>query len=394
MNAATDLPTESEILFVGAGPSGLALAAELRRRGVNPTIIDRQAAGANTSRACVVHARTLEMLEPLGVTRELLELGVKVPIFRVRDRDRVLVTIDFAQIDSAYPFTLMCPQDKIEACLLRHLEALGGHVVRPCELTGCKALPLRVDAEVRADGAAKAMQKAMQARWLIGCDGMHSAVREQSGIAFAGGEYQQSFVLADVHMDWPLSREEVSLFFSPAGLMVVAPLPQDHFRIVATVDDAPESPSAPYMQAVLDARGPSTDPARIRDVGWSSRFHIHHRVAQSPRRGRIFLCGDAAHVHSPAGGQGMNTGIQDSASLAQALAGTLQDGVEARLDSWARDRHKIATDVVAFTDRMTRVATMKSATAQTLRNIAVAFVGHLPPVRAALARTLAEIDAR
>lgn len=381
---------DADILISGAGPSGLALAAELMRYGNSPLIIDRQPTGANTSRACVVHARTMEVLEPLGVTRDLLAQGGKVPIFRIRDRDRALITIDFSEIPSPYPFTLMIPQDKVEQCLLSHLEELGGSVVRPCELVRCKASETHIEAEVQTEGATRTIK----AHWLVACDGMHSTVREQSGIAFTGAAYEQSFVLADARMDWPLSREEVTLFYAPTGLMVVAPLPSDRFRIVATMDDAPESPSADFMQSVLDMRGPSKDPGRIRDVVWSSRFHIHHRVAQSPRKGRILLCGDAAHVHSPAGGQGMNTGIQDSVSLAQALTNTLDDGNDARLDAWATDRHRIARDVVAMTDRMTRLATMKSATGQTLRNIAVAFAGHLPPVRSALAKNLAELGAR
>jgi 2-polyprenyl-6-methoxyphenol hydroxylase-like FAD-dependent oxidoreductase len=384
------LNTNAEILIVGAGPTGLALAAELAGHGINPLIVDRQPAGANTSRACVVHARTMEVLEPLGVTRDLLAQGLKVPIFRIRDRDRPLITIDFAEIASAYPFTLMIPQNRVEQCLLGHLQSLGGCVVRPCQLLRCKASASHVEAEVCSEEAAKTIK----ARWLIGCDGMHSTVREQSGISFAGGAYEQSFVLADVHMDWPLSQEEVTLFYSPEGLVVVAPLPEDHFRIVATMDDAPEFPSMGLMQSVLNERGPSSNPGRIRDVVWSSRFHIHHRVAQSPRKGRILLCGDAAHVHSPAGGQGMNTGIQDIISLAQVLPKTLEDGDDARLDVWAAERHHVATDVVALTDRMTRLATMKSRTGQTLRNLAVAFAGHLPPVRTALANTLPELNAR
>ena len=148
------------------------------------------------------------------------------------------------------------------------------------------------------------------------------------------------------------------------------------------------------MQSVLDRRGPTVRPGRIRDTVWSSRFHIHHRVTETPRKGRILLCGDAAHVHSPAGGQGMNTGIQDAVSLAEALTETLNDGDDARLDAWAASRHRVARGVVAMTDRMTRMATMKSATGKVLRNIAVEFAGHIPPVRAALARTLAELDAR
>jgi 2-polyprenyl-6-methoxyphenol hydroxylase-like FAD-dependent oxidoreductase len=384
-----DVRAENKILIVGAGPSGLALAAELKRRGVNAVIIDQQSAGANTSRACVVHARTMEVLEPLGVSRDLLAEGVKVPIFRVRDRDQPLLTIDFSDLPSSYRFALMIPQNRAEQILLQHLESLGCNVMRPCKLIRYTTSPSLVEAQVQDSSI-----KSIKAEWLIGCDGMHSTVRQQSGIAFSGGEYEASFVLADVSMDWPLSREEVTLFFAPKGLVVVAPLPNERFRIVATVDEAPEVPSLEFMQAILDARGPTTSPGRLHDVAWSSRFHIHHRVAQTPRKGRVLLCGDAAHVHSPAGGQGMNTGIQDSVSLAEALTSTLRDGDEARLDAWAAQRHKVASDVVTLTDRMTRVATMKSPTGQTLRNIAVAFVGHLPPVRAAVAKTLAELDAR
>jgi 2-polyprenyl-6-methoxyphenol hydroxylase-like FAD-dependent oxidoreductase len=384
------LKTDTDVLIAGAGPTGLALAAELMRRGVSSVIVDRQPAGANTSRACVAHARTMEVLEALGATRDLLMQGVKVPIFRVRDRDRALMTIDFSDIASPYPFTLMVPQDRVERCLLKHLEGLGGGVTRPCELVGFRSANSQVEVQVKAAAASKTIET----RWLIGCDGMHSTVRDQSGVAFPGAAYEQRFVLADVHMDWPLSREEVTLFFSPDGLAVVAPLPNESFRIVATVDQAPELPSADFIQPLLAVRGPSESPGRIRDVVWSSRFHIHHRVAQSPRKGRVLLCGDAAHVHSPAGGQGMNTGIQDSVSLAEALTKTLKDGDDARLDAWAAARHRIATDVVATTDRMTRMATLKSGLGRSLRNVAFAFAGHLPPVRAALANTLAELEAR
>jgi 2-polyprenyl-6-methoxyphenol hydroxylase-like FAD-dependent oxidoreductase len=389
-NESMKVPGSADILIVGAGPTGLALAAELKRLGTAALIIDRQPAGANTSRACVVHARTLEVLQPLGATNDLLAEGVKVPIFRVRDRDRALVAIDFTEIASPYAFTLMCPQDRVERCLLNHLEGLGGEVVRPLELAGCELSKSHVDVRLRSNGKTQTINT----RWLIGCDGMRSTVREQSGIVFTGAAYEQSFVLADVRMDWSLGCDEVTLFYSPKGLMVVAPLPEGRFRVVATMDDAPEHPSQDFVQSILDARGPKANPGRVRDIVWTSRFHIHHRVAQTLRKGRILLCGDAAHVHSPAGGQGMNTGIQDAVSLAAALTKTLEGGDESRLDAWATERHRIATGVVALTDKMTRIATMKSPTGQVMRNIAVALAGHLPPVRAAVARTLAELDAR
>ncbi len=382
--------THVDILIVGAGPVGLALAAELRHKGVDALIIDRNRDAAQTSRACVIHARTLEVLEPLGVTAQLLAAGVKVPIFRIRDRDRALVTIDFSEIESDYPFTLMYPQDRTERVLLAALERMGGAVRRPAELTSFERTSHGIVANLSADGA----PVAIDARWLVACDGMHSTVREQAGIAFEGAAYEQGFVLADVSMSWPLSREEVSLFYSPQGLVVVAPLPDDRFRIVATDATAPEVPSRDYVQALLDARGPTVDPARVHDVAWSSRFRIHHRIAQTARSGPILLCGDAAHVHSPAGGQGMNTGIQDAMSLAPLLATVLRGGDEELLDQWAAERHRIAADVVTMTDRMTRMATLTSPLAQSFRNAAVALLGHLPPVRAAAARRLAELDAR
>jgi 2-polyprenyl-6-methoxyphenol hydroxylase-like FAD-dependent oxidoreductase len=159
------LQTDTDVLIVGAGPTGLAIAAELSRQKIDPLIIDRQTAGTNTSRACVVHARTLEVLEPLG------------RIFRVRERDRVLITIDFSEIPSAYPFTLMCPQNRVEGCLLGHLEELGGGVIRPFEFLRCEALDSHVEAQVRIEG----VTNTVKAQWLIGCDGVRSAVREQSG---------------------------------------------------------------------------------------------------------------------------------------------------------------------------------------------------------------------
>lgn len=384
------VPSETEILIVGAGPTGLALSAELRRRGFEPVTVDKTAEGANTSRAVVIHARRLEVLEPLGLVPQLLEQGLRVPIFRIRDHDTPLITIDFREIPSKYAFTLMCPQDRTEAILLARLRALGGDVLRPREVTG---LTVAEDgARIRVTGEGSTQEVA--ARWVIGCDGMHSRVREAAGIAFPGGEYEHNFALADVRMDWPLPREEVTLFYSPEGFMVVAPLPDDHYRIVAMAEDVPKEPSMAYVQALLDARGPKEKPGRIRQSVWSSRFRIHHRVAASPRKGRVLLCGDAAHVHSPAGGQGMNTGIQDAVALAGVLADVLHGGEDARLDEWATERHEIAEEVVRLTHRMTRVAGLRSPSLRKLRNLAVAFAGHIPPLKRAVARRLAEIDRR
>jgi 2-polyprenyl-6-methoxyphenol hydroxylase-like FAD-dependent oxidoreductase len=225
----------------------------------------------------------------------------------------------------------------------------------------------------------------LRARFVVGADGMHSAVREAAGIAFEGAAYGESFVLADVRLadNGALPREEVMLFFSPAGMVVVAPLPDGMHRIVATVDEAPEQPDLAYVQALLDARGPAQARATVRDVLWGSRFRVHHRVAEAYRAGRVLLAGDAAHVHSPAGGQGMNAGILDAMRLADALAQALAGELHA-LDDYGRERRPVAQQVVAFADRLTRLATVPRAL-RGARNALLSLLAKLPPFRRRLA---------
>ena len=382
--------SQHDVVIVGAGPVGLALAAELHRLGVSPLVLDRLAAGANTSRAAVVHARTLEVLEPLGVVPELLQNGVIVPTFRVWDRSRILASISFRDLHTKYPFTLMYPQDRTEAVLLRRLESLGGTVQRPCEVVSIRQVEDEVEVQHKNGGTLETVR----AKWLIGCDGMHSVVREQAAIPFKGGAYDDSFIEADVEMDWPLDRDEVSLFFSEKGFLLVAPLPGNHFRIVATVQQAASTPSIADFQRVLEERGPENGTILIRRMGWSSRFHVSHRVAKALRKGRILLAGDAGHVHSPAGGQGMNTGIQDAISLAGVLHSVLQNGNEEELDTWQESRLKIARSVVRLTDRMTKTATTSSSAVKLLRNAAVEIIGHIPFAQHAMAEKLSELDNR
>jgi 2-polyprenyl-6-methoxyphenol hydroxylase-like FAD-dependent oxidoreductase len=372
------LPATADVVIVGAGPTGLTLAGFLTAGGADVVVLDKAAEGANTSRAAVVHARTLEVLEGLDVTGELVKRGVITPTFTVRERDRVLLTVPFEGLPTAHPYTLMVPQSVTEEVLLARLRALGGDVHRSREVVG-----------VTQDGEGVTVTTAtgemVRARYVVGADGMHSVIREKSGVGFAGDTYGQSFVLADVRMDWELPGDEVQLFFSSAGLVVVAPLPGGRHRIVATVDDAPEHPSAADVQVLLDARGPRKDPAKVRDLVWSSRFRVHHRIADHYRAGRIFLAGDAAHVHSPAGGQGMNTGIQDAAELARRILDGTEDGYEAV-------RRPVAVDVVAMTDRMTRAATTGNPAARAIRNTVLAVVGHNGSVRRKLALRLSELS--
>jgi 2-polyprenyl-6-methoxyphenol hydroxylase-like FAD-dependent oxidoreductase len=368
---------DTDVLIVGAGPTGLTLAASLLAGGVRATIVDRQTAGANTSRAAAINARTLEVLEGLDVSRRMVKEGIHAPRFTIRDGNRVLIPIDFSTLPTAYPHTLTLPQCDTERLLGERLVELGGEVIRPKVLTSLTQDPDGVTA-VFTDG------DSIRARYVVGADGMHSTVREQAGIGFRGDRYEQSFVLADVRLSGDAPADEVRLFWASAGLTVVAPLPDGSHRVVAPVDDAPEVPSADFIQQILDSRGSGAGRTTVTELVWGSRFRIHHRVADTYRVGRILLAGDAAHVHSPAGGQGMNLGIQDAVALADALTAVLTGAPDGVLDDYAAARRPIAAQVIALTDRLTRLATLPRAL-RPMRNVAIGVAGRIPAARRALA---------
>ena len=259
---------------------------------------------------------------------------------------------------------------------------------RRCTVTGVRTT--RDGASVSLVGP-DGQTRDVDARFVIGADGVHSVVRNAAGIGFEGGSYAQSFVLADVRLAWPLPADEVQLFLSPAGLVVVAPLPSGNHRLVAIVDGAAETPAAADIQALLDIRGPGA--AQVEEVAWTSRFRVQHRLATSYRKGPMFLAGDAAHVHSPAGGQGMNTGIQDAADLGnllgQVIAGELP---ETQLDNYQNRRRPVAQRVVSLTDRMTRMATLQAPGARLARNLLLNLLLRNPALRRRVTMRIAELE--
>ncbi len=367
----------TDVLIVGAGPTGLSLATALAAQGVKTTIIDREAEGANSSRAAVVHARTLEVLESIGVTDSLVRLGIHATRFTIRDRDRILIPVYFDNLPTQYPYTLMISQAVTEAVLRDRYAELGGQVLWRRGLVDVAQNDQYVTATLE-EGTT------IHARYLVGADGMHSRVRERAGIPFPGGRYSESFSLADVRLTGAVPRDEVILYFSPAGLVVVAPLPDGIHRIVATVDSAPEQPDIDYIQTLLDTRGPKRERFVVNEIVWGSRFRVHHRVVDKYRAGRILLAGDAAHVHSPAGGQGMNTGIQDAMALAQSLPKALMGNSDGQLNNYEAVRRPIAKEVVVFTDRLTRLATVDRGL-RPVRNIVLKFLALVPAFRSQLA---------
>jgi 2-polyprenyl-6-methoxyphenol hydroxylase-like FAD-dependent oxidoreductase len=384
------LASETGIVIVGAGPTGLSLAASLAARDVPFVLVERLTAPAETSRAAAVHARTLEVLEILGVSDEMIASGRTIPSVTLRNGEQTLLRVGLDDLPTRYRFVLALPQNETEAILTRRLHQLGGRVERGQEVVAVVQDGAGVEVTLRDQAGSMV---AVRARYVVGADGYHSIVRQASGIRFTAGTYAETFVLADVHLDWPLPSDEIQLFLAHHGLLLVVPFGDRRFRVVATEAEASASPSIGDVQALLDSRGPHASAAVVRDMIWSSRFHVHHGVAEHFRRGRIFLAGDAAHVHSPAGGQGMNIGIQDSLVLAEGLAAVMSgQQPDQHLDLYEKARRPVAEKVVTMTDQMTRMATLTNPVGQRLRDIGLMAAGHLPTLRHKIATRMAELD--
>jgi len=377
---------DTDVLVVGAGPTGLTVAASLTAHGVRVVLVDKLPEGQNTSRAAAVNARTLEVLEDLDVARRMVKAGLIAPRFTMREGRRILIPVDFSDLPTQHPYTLMLSQADTERLLLERLHELSGEVIRP------KALS-QVTQDAGGVTATFDDGEAVRAGYIVGTDGMHSTVREQAGIGFAGGEFAESFALADVRLAGEAPHDEVILFYAKEGLNVLAPLPGDIFRIVAPAADVPQVPSAAFVQSLLDARGFGPGQLVVTELLWGTRFHIHHRVADSYRAGRILLAGDAAHVHSPAGGQGMNLGITDAISLADALSEVLHGGSDTALDAYGTAQRRRAEQVLKLTGRLTRIATLPRPV-RPIRNAGMRLSARVPAVRQRLAIQLSGLGHR
>ncbi len=372
----------TDVVVVGAGPVGLAVGVVLAEAGREVVVIDKLAEGANTSRAAVVHARTLEMLEQIDVSDRLVELGVPAARFSIRDRGHELIGVPFGGLPTKYPYTLMIPQDLTEQVLVERFEELGGKVRRPCEATGITQYD---------DHAVLTLDtgETIIARYVVAADGMHSRIRDLAGLGDDTGDtLALNFSLADVRVDGGLTSEEVRLYLATQGVLVVAPLPNGSFRLVAEVEQAPEQVDIAYAQQLLEVRGPRG--VRVTEVIWGSRFRIHERVAASYLNGRVVLAGDSAHSHSPAGGQGMNLGLRDAVTLGEALSTALKTGDETPLNQYAVQARAEALEVVSLAHRLTRIATLPTAL-RPARNLILRGLGQLPAVQRGLAVRLSAI---
>lgn len=355
---------------MGAGPTGLAMAAFLAASGVRARLIDRGFNRARESRALAIQPRTLEVLAGLGVTAALVRQGNPNVALRIhaRGQERSVPMFDLGLADTAYPYLLFLSQAETERLLAEHLDTEGIAVERGIELTALEPGPQTVAATLRRhDGAIEQVT----ARYVIGCDGAHSTVRHLAGIAFEGGSYPQTFVLADLEADG-LEPGAAHVFLSGEGMLFCFPLltPASWRLLVMRPRADPTPAESPVdlaeVQALCDAYTDGT--VRLRDPVWMTNFRLHHRAAASYRAGRILLAGDAAHIHSPAGAQGMNTGIQDAANLAWKLGQTLAGRAPAALlDTYEAERAPIGRRVLRMSDRAFTIATATNPVARLAR---------------------------
>ena len=381
------------VLIVGAGPVGLTMACELVRYGVPVRIVDRAAQRTDKSKALVVWSRTLELLERGIGAAPFVEAGFKAHAVNFVAGDRPVGRITMDSVRGPYPFVLMLPQSETERLLEERLSGLGAAVGREVEFVSFTQVEQGVEAVLRhPDGR----MESLSAAWLVGCDGAHSLVRRTVGAAFAGETLDSDWVLADVHLrGYPSPDTETTVYWHRDGVLVVFPISPGRYRVVANLPASgalhPPAPTLDEVQAVLDRRGPQGLVAF--DPIWLAAFRINDRKVADYRHGCVFLAGDAAHIHSPAGGQGMNTGMQDAFNLAWKLALVVRGACgEQLLDSYSPERSAIGDEVLAATGRLTALATLRNPVAQGVRNLVAHALLGLAPVQHALADTVTEVS--
>jgi 2-polyprenyl-6-methoxyphenol hydroxylase-like FAD-dependent oxidoreductase len=373
--------SSERVLVVGAGPVGLTLACELARRGTPFRLIDRAPAPTDQSRAIVVHARSLEMLDTMGAVDAVIAAAARMDRIFAHAGGDELARIELGDVDSPYPFTASLAQTETERVLRERLTALGGAVERPVELTGLDQDESGVTARL-GDGDERY-------GWVVGCDGARSGVRAALDTKLVGSFKGERFLLADVEADYTQDRSGLHIYFDPAGPFMLFPMPGSRIRIIAQLAEnalTDAEPAVDDVQAMADARG---EGIRVSGAHWIAVFEVHHGQVEAYRHGRVFLAGDAAHIHSPAGGQGMNTGMQDAFNLAWKLDLAARGrATEALLDSYDAERHPVAARVIKGSTALTRAGTVRNPVAQELRNHAAGLVSHIGPIhRRAAAET-------
>jgi 2-polyprenyl-6-methoxyphenol hydroxylase-like FAD-dependent oxidoreductase len=369
---------ETEILIAGAGPTGLAMALWLAKLGAKFRIVDKTPAPSDESRALVVHARTLELYAQAGFADEAIAHGIEFSAANLWAAGERVARVGLGDIGadlSPYPYMLILAQDRHERLLVERLATLGVQVERETELADFEERDGRIVALLRRrDGS----EERCECAWLAGCDGAHSTVRQKLGLGFPGGTYRHLFYVADVQASGPVVNGELNVALDEADLLAVFPLPgEGNARFIGTI--RAESEDGGHRLAWEDVSRDILQRMKIEvsKVNWFSTYHVHHRVTDRFRVGRAFVLGDAAHIHSPVGGQGMNTGIGDAVNLAWKLAMVARGRADERLvDTYEPERIGFARRLVATTDRG---FTFVSSPGPVARMVRLHVVPHLLP---------------
>lgn len=382
------MPANASVLIVGAGPTGLVLAVDLARRGVIPRVIDAAPPEGKESRAVAIVARSLEMLEDLGVAEAAIDLGIPLRALNFYEGARTLAEMDLTAIESPFPMDLCIPQWQTVALLRERAERLGVTIEWNTRLKSMEPHDQNVTAEILGpDGAVE--QYATD--WLIGCDGTHSTVRRAAGIGWETSDLRRGFILGDVAADWDLVRDRFHAHFGKSGVLAVFPMPGGHWRVLAsTPDDRP--PKDPGLADFAHYVGIQTSlDTNVRDLEWSSSFVAREGLADRYRSGRVLLAGDAAHSHSPVAGQGMNTGMQDAYNLGWKLALAVTGrSEESLIDTYAAERRPVAESVIDTTSATTRIASGQAIALRRARNDALRLFGRLGAVQRRMSLALGE----
>lgn len=380
-------PLDTDILIVGAGPVGLFLANECARRNLRWRLIEERASQSEHSKALAIFPRTLEIFDMAGVVSPFLERANRVTRVSVITHGHMLARMRFEPKESPYSFVAMVPQDVTEALLLEQLRRKGGNVDYETQFRSAVQDDSGVNVTIEHAGKSSTLRAAI----VVGCDGAHSAVRHQLNLPFEGAEYSGSFLLADVETNATLPADEMQLCPSELGPVAIFPMSATRRRIVATIENPEgDAPSLDLTRKVLAERGPAEIEAH--SLHWSSYFRIHHRQVARLREGRIFIAGDAAHIHSPFGGQGMNTGLHDVWNLAWKLDLFLKGrGTQVLLDSYSSERLPVIKNVIETTDRLTTVMGTPNVFAQALRDTVIPMISRLAPFQHAFVQRLSEL---
>ena len=383
------MPRRSAVLIVGAGPTGLTLAIRLRQLGVDCLVIDRLAEPMPWSRALGLHARTMEIFHALGVLAAIRRRSTVQTSVMVHNDRGPLLSLDLTTLDAPFPWVLSCPQAQAEAALAQRFEELGGRIWRAVELQSFIQHGDSVDASLLVDG----QPHQLQCELLVGCDGAHSVVREQLGVGFDGMTEKDHFLMADLAIGWPLPASSSHGFLLPEGSLIALPMP-DCWRLVinqsATDDTEGEVTLEPFRQRLRAALGECPP---LGEPRWLTRFTIHRRLANSYRKNRVLLAGDACHIQSPLGAQGMNTGIGDAFNLAWKLALFLRGiGGGQLLDSYERERRPVARAMLYSVDILSRTSFARNLLLRTGRDWVLKFLNGHPRMAAGLLRRISQLD--